>query len=1049
MFSKFFIDRPIFAMVISILIVLAGVVSILNLPIAQYPELTPPSISVSAQYPGASAEVVSETVAAPLEQKINGVENMLYMNSVSTSNGDMTLTVYFEIGSDADKALIDVNNKVQVAQSVLPEDVRRYGLEVEKKSSTILKLISIVSKDSSLDTTYMGNYALVNVLDDLKRIEGVGDANILTATDYSIRIWLKPDIMSKANITPSDVMRAVQEQNAQRAAGKIGQSPAPAGVERSYSVIAPGRLKTPEEFKQIILRSGSDGSTLKLMDVADVELGAQTYELAANNNSFPAVPIGIYLSPGANAVSTAEAVDKKMKELSVKFPDGMDYTVSYDTTKFINASIEEVVHTLFEAMALVFLVVFIFLKNWRATVIPCLAVPVSIIGAFAGMLALGFSINTLTLFGVVLAIGIVVDDAIIVIENVERIMEEEKLCVRDATIKAMEQVSGPVVAIVLVLCSVFVPVAFMGGFTGIMYQQFAITIAVSVVISGLVALTLTPALCVLLLGKKQKHSKLSFFFDWFDRMFAVVTNFYVGKVRLFITKMPIAFAVLGCILFTTVLLFKIVPSSMLPEEDQGVIMGALMLDPAASLEQTEIATKKVEDILLKHATISQEMSIAGFDMLSGTAKNNSGAFFIMLKDWKERPTAQDSSVGIIKQISLEVTQNVSEAFVMMFNPPAIMGMSTTGGIEGYIQNRGEGTSKNLEAKVKEFIATAAKRPELTGTTTTFSASTPQYKMDVDDLKAKSMGVSLNDLYQTIQATFGTAYVNDFNKFGRSFKVIMQARGEFRAQASDIGGIYVKSSKGDMVSLQSLVTMTQITGPDTVERFNVFPAAKILTNPAKGYSTGQAIAAVEQTANQVLGDDYSFAWTGTAYQEKLVSSSSTTTLLLGLLIVFLILSAQYERWSLPFAVVLAVPFAVFGALVGVYFRGLSNDIYFQIALVTLIGLSAKNAILIVEFAVLLREQGKSLADAAIEAAKMRFRPVIMTSMAFIFGCIPLAISTGAGAASRHSIGTAVVVGMLGATIFAPLFIPLFFVIISRISEKFDKPKIQLTEEEVKK
>ncbi len=1048
MFSKFFIDRPIFAMVISILIVLAGVVSIVNLPIAQYPELTPPSISVTAQYPGASAEVVSETVAAPLEQKINGVENMLYMNSVSTSNGNMTLTIYFNVGSDADKALIDVNNKVQVAQSVLPEDVRRYGLEVEKKSSSILKLISIISKDSSLDTTYMGNYALVNVLDDLKRVEGVGDASILTSEDYSIRIWLKPDVMSKANITPADVMRAVQEQNAQRAAGRIGQSPVPAGVERSYSVIAPGRLKTPEEFREIILRSDQNGSALKLKDVADVELGAQTYELIANNNSAPAVPIGIYLSPGANAVSTAKAVDKKMKELSAKFPHGMDYVVSYDTTKFINASIEEVVHTLFEAMILVFLVVFVFLKNWRATVIPCLAVPVSIVGAFAGMLALGFSINTLTLFGVVLAIGIVVDDAIIVIENVERIMEEEKLGVRDATIKAMEQVSGPVVAIVLVLCSVFVPVAFMGGLTGIMYQQFAITIAVSVVISGLVALTLTPALCVMLLGKKQTHSKLKFFFDKFDLLFAKITNFYVGKVRLFITKMPVAFAVLGCILVSTVILFKVVPTSLLPDEDQGVIMGALMLDPAASLEQTKAVTKKVENILLKYADISQELSLAGFDILSGTTKNSSGAFFIMLKDWKERPGADNSAVGIIKKISFEVSQNVSEAFVMMFNPPAIMGMSTTGGIEGYIQSRGEGTSKDLETKVREFVAAAGKRPELVGTASTFNASTPQYKMDVDELKAKSMGVSLNDLYQTIQATFGTAYVNDFNKFGRSFKVMMQAKGEFRSHASDIAGIYVKSSKGEMVSLQSLVTMTQITGADIVERFNVFPAAKILTNPAKGYSTGQAIKAVEETAAGVLGENYSFAWTGSAYQEKLVSSSSSVTLLLGLLIVFLILSAQYEKWSLPFAVILAVPFAVFGALAGVYLRGLSNDIYFQIALITLIGLSAKNAILIVEFAVLLREQGKSLADSAIEAAKMRFRPVIMTSMAFIFGCIPLAISSGAGAAGRHSIGTAVVVGMLGATVFAPLFIPLFFVLISKISEKIGKPKNQLTEQEVK-
>lgn len=1043
MFSKFFIDRPIFAMVISIVILLAGTVSILNLPIAQYPDLTPPSITVTASYPGATAEVISETVAAPLEDKINGVENMMYMESMSTSNGSMNLTVYFKVGSDSDKALIDVNNKVQIAQSLLPEDVRRYGVVVEKRSSSILKLFSIYSPDKTLDETFMGNYALVNIVTDLKRIEGVGDAQILSSNDYSIRIWIKPDIMSKLGLTTYDIMSAVTEQNAQRAAGRVGQFPAPKGIERSYTIVAPGRLKTPEEFKQIILRTNQDGSTLKLMDVADVELGAQTYETSASNNGYPAVPIAIYLSPGANAVKVSKNVDKLMQDYSKRFPTGMSYSIPYDTTKVITASIEEVIHTLFEAMVLVFIVVFVFLKNWKTTLIPCLAVPVSIVGAFAGMLLLGFSINTLTLFGVVLAIGIVVDDAIVVIENVERIMEEEHLAVREATIKAMSEVTGPVIAIVLVLCSVFIPVAFMGGFTGIMYQQFAITIAVSVILSGLVALTLTPALCVLLLGKKQSAGILTPFFNWFDKCFASLTNFYVNNVKFFINKKVFSFVLLAIIIASIVYLFKAVPKTLVPDEDQGVVMGALMLDEATSLNKTIVAANKVENIFLKTPNIVQELSFSGYDLLSGTTKNNSAAFFISLKDWKERPGSQNSSISIVGQVSAQLAQAVAEGYAVLFNPPAIMGMSTTGGIEGYIQNRGDGNSKDLEAKVYEFITAASQRKELEGTITTFSASTPQLKMTVDEVKAKAMGVSLDNLYATIQGTFGTAYINDFNKLGRSFKVMMQAKGEYRTQASDIANIYVKSNSGNMISLDSLITLKQTLGTDNVQRFNVFPAAKIITNPAKGYSTGQAIKAMEETADKILGSDYFLSWTGTAYQEKLVSSSSTTALLLGLFLVFLILSAQYEKWSLPFAVICGVPFAVFGALVGVYLRGIANDVYFQVALFTLIGLSAKNAILIVEFAVLLREEGKSLFESAVTAAKMRFRPVMMTSLAFILGCVPLMVSSGAGAASRHSIGTAVVVGMFSATIFVPLFIPLFFILIYGLSEKMGKKEEKTT------
>ena len=1025
MFSKFFINRPIFSTVISLLISLAGIVSITMLPIEQYPDLTPPTVAVTASYPGASPEVIANTVAAPIEQQVNGVEDMLYMNSTSSSNGDMNLTVSFKVGTDPDQAMINVNNRVQGATATLPEDVRRYGIQVNKKSSAILQLIALYSPNGYSDTTTIGNYALLNIVDDLKRIEGVGDAQVMSANDYSIRIWIKPDVLSQRGLSVSDLVAAVQAQNAQRAAGKIGQPPLPVKVDRTYAIIAPGRLTDPKEFEEIILRANPDGTSLRLKDVARVELGSQTYEFNGSFNGKPAVPVGVYLSPGANAVATAKAVDAHMKELAQTFPPDLDiaYTVAYDTTLFVSASIEEVIHTLIEAMILVFLVVYLFLKDWRATLIPCLAVPVSIIGAFAGMLLLGFSINTLTLFGLVLAIGMVVDDAIVVIENVERIMHDEDLPVKEATIKAMDEVSGPVVAIVLVLCSVFVPVAFMGGLTGVMYQQFAITIAVSVVISGLVALTLTPALCALLL-KKQPHPTKGFFYQ-FDRFFEKITKKYGSWVAFFIRRLSVSGVLIGLLFLATFGLFKVVPGSLLPEEDQGIIMVAAQLDPSASLANSDAVAKQLEEIVLAQPAVSQELTFAGFDLLSSTQKSNAVSTFVALKPWKERKGKGMSSTDVVGKIYAESLFKVPGAVVMPFNPPPIMGMSTTGGLEGYIQNRGSGGSAALEAQTQKFIEAAKKRPELSSVSTTFSAAVPQYSMEVDEIKAQAMGVSLSELYTTLQGTFGTMYVNDFTYSSRSFKVMMQAEGEYRSRPEQISGIYVRSNTGAMVPLSTLVTLTPSLGPDVVERFNVFPAAKIMANPAPGYSSGDAIRAVEETARETLDSSFTLAWTGTTYQEKISGSSSATALMLGMLVVFLILAAQYEKWSLPIAVLLAVPFAIFGALAGTWVRGLSNDIYFQIALVALVGLAAKNAILIVEFAVLLKEQGVDTAKAAIQAAELRFRPIVMTSLAFILGCVPLAISTGAGAASRHSIGTAVVFGMWAATAIAPLFIPLFF------------------------
>lgn len=1026
MFSKFFINRPIFSTVISLLILLAGIVSITQLPIEQYPDLTPPSVQVSAQYPGASPEVIADTVAAPIEQQVNGVEDMLYMNSTSSANGDMNLMVYFEVGTDPDQAMINVNNRVQAATTTLPEDVRRYGVTVQKRSSAILQLITMFSPSGVYDTTYIGNYALVNVVDDLKRINGVGDAQVMSANDYSIRIWLKPDVMSQLGVSVSDVMAAVQAQNTQRAAGKIGQPPLLHSVDRMYSIIAPGRLQEPEEFEEIILRANPDGTSLRLKDVARVELGSQTYEFSGKYNNQPAVPIGVFLSPGANAVATAEAVKKRMEELSQNFPGGIEYKVAYDTTLFVNASIEEVIHTLIEAMILVFLVMYLFLHDWRATLIPCLAVPVSIVGAFAGMLLLGFSINTLTLFGLVLAIGIVVDDAIVVIENVERIMHDEHLPVKEATIKAMDEVTGPVVAIVLVLCSVFVPVAFMGGFTGVMYQQFAITIAVSVVISGLVALTLTPALCALLL--KDMKPRTSGFFFKFDQWFAKVTNTYTGWAGFFIRRIPAAVLALLLIWGGAVGLFKIVPSSLLPDEDQGMLIVATMLDPATSLSTSQKVAQQLEEIILEQPAVKEELTFAGYDILSSTMKSSSIASFISLIPWKERKTQELSSFGVVSAIG-KLGAGITGALVMPFNPPPIMGMSTTGGLEGYVQNRSGQGSDALEAKVNEFITAAQKRPELTGVSTTFSSATPQYKLTVDEIKAMAMNVSLSELYTTIQGTFGTAYVNDFTKYSRSFRVMVQADGDYRARPEQLGDIYVRSNTGAMVPLSAFITLTPILGPDMVERFNAFPAAKVMATPADGYSSGQAIAAMEQVARETLGEEFTLSWTGTTYQETISGSSSTIALMLGILVVFLILAAQYERWGLPLAVILAVPFGMFGALLGTYMRGLSNDIYFQIALVALVGLAAKNAILLVEFAVLVKEQGATAYEAALQSVKLRFRPIIMTSLAFILGCVPLAVSSGAGAASRHSIGTAVVFGMLAATAIAPLFIPLFFYLIS--------------------
>ena len=1034
MISRFFIDRPIFATVISIVILLAGLAAIQSLPVAQYPQILPPQVQVSANYPGASAQVIAETVAAPLEQQINGVEGMIYQQSTSAGSGSMSLSVYFEVGRDPDQATIDVNNRVQAALAKLPEEVRRQGVTVVKKSSDILQVVSMFSPDDSENPVAISNYALINVIDELKRLPGVGDVTQFGAKDYSMRIWLRPDKLAQYNLTSSDVVNAIREQNSQFAAGSFGQEPLNEPQAFTYTVTTQGRLVDPKQFEQIILRSDASGASLTLGDVARVELGAQDYSLVTSLNGKRNASFGIYLQPGANALDTAQAVRDTMSRLSERFPPGIDYKIPYDTTVFVKVSIEEVMHTFAEALVLVVLVVFIFLQNWRATLIPVLAIPVSLVGTFAGMYLLGFSINLLTLFGLVLAIGIVVDDAIVVIENVERVMRTEKLNARDAAVKAMEEVTGPIIAIVLVLCAVFVPVGFLGGLTGEMYKQFAITIAVSVVISGIVALTLSPALCALLL--KNEHKEPIAPFRAFNRVFDKMTEAYGAGVSFFLKRSLVGLVLFCGMIALTVGLFSRVPTALVPDEDQGYVLNAYFLPPAASLSRTEALTSDFDKKLMAHPATRDVLTFAGMDILSNSNRTSSAVTFVPLKDWEERTTPELDARNLTRTF-MGIGLSEKDGVVMSFNPPPITGMSTTGGFEGYIQNRGGASIADMAAKVQAFLAAASKRPELAGMQTTFSANIPQYYMDLDRTKARALGVAINDVFVAMQSTFGSYYVNDFNLYGRTWKVSLQSEAEFRRKPQDLAQVYVRSNTGELVPLSSLLKVERILGPETFSRFNVYPAAKILGGPAPGYSSGQALQAMQEVADEVLGSEYSLGWVGSAYQELASQGSGSIAFVFGLIMVFLILAAQYERWSLPLAVVTAVPFAVFGAILAVWLRGIQNDLYFQVGLITLIGLAAKNAILIIEFAVLLREEGKGIFESALEAAKLRFRPIVMTSLAFILGCVPLAISTGAGSASRHSIGTGVIGGMLAATLLAIFLIPMFYLWVESFSAKLDK------------
>lgn len=1037
MISSVFIRRPILATVMSLMITLGGLLAMANLPVSQYPDLLPVTIQISASYTGASPEVISDTVAAPLEQQVNGVEGMLYMQSTSSSDGSYSLMVYFDSAMDPDMCTVNVTNRVQAALPMLPEEVRRTGVLVSKSSSAILLMISMFSPDGTVNIIDVANYAAINVVDDLKRVDGVGDAVIFDAKDYTMRVWLKPDVMASLGVSPAEVNAAIQEQNAQFAAGRIGQEPLEKPVEIVYMVQTKGRLSTVEEFGNIVLRANQDGSILRLKDVADIELGAQMYDFQARYNDRDAIALAVFLTPGANALNTADLVQKHMETISENFPDGISYDIPYNTTTFVRISIEEVVKTLVEALVLVFLVVFLFIQDLRATIIPIVAVPVSIVGTFAGMYLFGFSINTLTLFGMVLAIGIVVDDAIVVLENVDRIMEQDKLQPHAATEKAMREVTGPVIAIVLVLCSVFVPVAFLGGLAGAMYRQFAVTIAVSVAISGFVALTLTPALCALLL--KTEIKPLGGFFSKFNAWFKRRTNNYITIVTYLIHHRKTALLIMVVIFSMAILLFKVTPESLVPDEDQGYIISSVIMPDGASLSRVENVTAKLEEFLQKQELVDKYVILNGFDLMAGALKSNSGAAFIMLKPWDERTGKEESTFDFVHKMN-NFASTIPEAIILNFNPPPISGMSNTGGFELYLQSRGDGSSQEMAHVAKLLTEEAAKHKQLAGVTSTFSANVPQLYVDLNREQAKMLGIPINSVFSAMQAVFGSQYVNDFNLYGRTYKVMTQAKSEYRARPDHFSSLYLQSQDGKMIPLTSIVNIIPTEGPDLINRFNIFNAAHIVGGPAEGYSSGQALDAMEEVADKILvGDyaDYEIAWTGSAYQERATGGSSSRMLLLGLLMVFLILAAQYEKWTLPIAVICAVPFAAFGAIAATFLRGLDNDIYLQIALLTLVGLSAKNAILIVEFALMHWESGtvRTPGEAAIHASGLRFRPIIMTSLAFVLGCLPLAISTGAGAASRHAIGTGVIGGMLASTFIATIFVPLFFTVVIESSERF--------------
>ena len=1022
-FSRFFIDRPIFASVIAIIITLAGVLAGFSLPVAQYPEISPPTVTISTSYPGASAQTIAQTVAAPIEEQLSGAEGMIYFTSTAGSDGGLTITATFEVGTDIDRATFQLNNRVQTALPRLPAEVRTNGVLVQKKSNDILLVVGLFSPKHTQATTTMADYANVNMIDELKRIPGVGDV-LLFGSGSSMRVWLQPDRMARLGVTPTDVANAIRAQNAQYAAGKVGAEPAPRGQELTYTVTVRGRLARVEEFENIVVRANGPAGVLRIKDIARVELGAETYDLPATVDNKPAVGMAVFLQTGANALDVAKQIKARLEEMKAAFPKDMEYIVPFDTTLVVKSSIHEVQKTIIEAGLLVLLVVFVFLQSWRATLIPMMAVPVSIIGTFAGLYILGFSINTLTLFAMVLAIGIVVDDAIVVLENVERLMREQKMRAHEAAIEAMREVSGALIAIVLVLCSVFIPVAFLGGIAGQLYKQFAVTVAVAVVISGFTALTLTPALCSLLLRAGHHEARI---FHPFNVGFAKLTRTFLWFVNGALSRRLVAALAFVVLVLGVVGLFFMVPRSFIPPEDQGYLISSILLPDGASLQRTQKTGEQFQEILAKDPAIAHAFVASGRDFIGGGNKPNAGTSFILLKDWENRTRTASQIAGELTGKGM----TFADGMALVFNPPAIRGLGSAGGFEFYVQARTDSDPIRLGRAVTGLTAALRQDPQLTAINTFFRATVPQLRVEVNREQAISLGVPVSDVFDALQSTLGSLYVNDFNLAGRTYRVQVQSDASYRARPDQIGGIFVRSTtSGEMIPLKSVLTVSDTIGTEQVDRFNGFIAAKVLGNGKPGVSSGQAIDEVERVAAANLPPGYTLAWSGQAFQEKRAGNASIFAFGLAIVMVYLILAALYERWRLPSAVVLAVPFAVFGALGLVAVRGMENDIYFQIGLVVLIGLAAKNAILIVEFAQQGLLAGMSPVDAALQAARLRFRPIVMTSLAFVFGVMPLSIASGAGAAARRSMGTGVVGGMLIATFVATIFVPLFFTVFAR-------------------
>ena len=1029
--SKFFINRPIVAMVISILMVIAGVVAMLGLPTAQFPKIAPPEIQVLTTYLGADAETVAQSVATPIEQQMSGVDNMQYMYSLNGSDGTLKLTVNFDIATETNTDQILSQMRTNQATSQLPSSVNQYGVTVQKSTATPLMLVALYSPQNLYDNIFLANYGIININDALTRVPGVASVTVFGAGQYAMRCWVNPDKLASLKVTVPEIINAINTQNTVNPAGQIGSEPVPTGQNFTYTVRAPGRLPSAEEFGEIIVRAAPDGGVLRLKDVARIELGAQTYALQGRLNGKPAALLAVYQLPGSNAVKTAQGIRALMEEAKTRFPQGLDYVIPLDTTLAVTEGIKEIQHTLFEAIGLVILVVYIFLQGWRATLIPLLAVPVSLIGTFIIFPMLGFSINTLSLFGLVLAIGLVVDDAIVVVEAVEHHIEHG-MTPKDATVKAMEEVSGPVVAIALILSAVFVPTAFIPGITGRMYQQFAITIAVSVMISAFNALTLSPALSALLLRpRKQGRGLLAKFFRWFNKVFGNATDKYVSTCGFLVHKAGFSFLMLLILSLAAGWFGKKIPTSFLPDEDQGYVYAGIQLPDASSLQRTSEAAKQVEDIILKTPGIANVSTVVGYNMLSGVNSTFNAFFFVSFKPWGERKGKDESYEAIKANLNRELSK-MSAGVAFSFPPPAIPGVGTSGGVTFVLQDRSGKDITFLSKNLQIFLAAARKRPELASVTTTALFGVPQVGVTVDNAKVLTQQVNLANVYQTLQAFMGGALVNYFNRFGRQWQVYVQADGEYRTDAKNLGRFYVKNTGGDMVPLSTVTGTESRSGPGFTMRFNQFQSVQLNASTAAGYSSGQAIAALEDTFKQTMPNEMGFDYMGMSYQEKKAAQgvSPAVVFALAFFIVFLIMAAQYESWTLPFAVLLGTPIAVFGAFVALFGRNLENDVYAQIGLVMLIGLAAKNAILIVEFAKMEFDKGKPLVEAALLGAKLRLRPILMTAFAFILGCVPLWTAKGAGGISRQVLGSVVIGGMLAASILAIFFIPVSFVVIER-------------------